>query len=93
MGPERTGRPGGSTIRGRAQGGSANARMVLQRSIGRRGPRYLRSPENALARSHRLQGQVNKGDRRRDGALLFAVIVAVVALLINGIIIGELLPI
>ena len=36
---------------------------------------------------------MNNGDRRRDGALLFAVIVAVVALLINGIIIGELLPI
>ena len=60
VGPEHTGRPGGGTIRGRARGGSANARMVLQRSIGRRGPRHLRTPGNALARSRRLQGQVNK---------------------------------
>ena len=63
LGPYYRGRPGGGCLRGRARGGSANARMVLQRAIGRRGPRYLRLPGNALARSRRLQDQVNKGGR------------------------------
>ena len=64
LGPEYRGRPGGGGRRGRARGGSTRAPMVLQRSIGRRGPRHLRTPGNALARSRRLQSQVNKSGWR-----------------------------
>src|SRR5829696_8143915 len=64
LGPEHRGRPGGGGRRWRARGGSTSAPMVLQRTIGCRGPRHLRIPGNALARSRRLQGQVNKSGWR-----------------------------